>query len=96
MNKEDGATLARNTLQDTPAPAADAPTITGLVKNSGRITGYQLSNGQTVDKEQGVEMAKQGGLQGVGVSTRNGNEYLKSVPDGTENNNLSNLPSVTM
>ena len=56
---------------------------------------YQLSNGQTVDKEEGVALAKQGGIQGVGVSERYGNEYLKSVPDGTESNNLSNLPSVS-
>ncbi len=39
-------------------------------------------------------LARQGEIKGVGVASRNGNEYLKSLPDGTENNNLSNLPSV--
>ena len=36
-----------------------------------------------------------GDIQGVGVAHRKDSEYLKSLPDGTENNNLSNLPSVT-
>ena len=54
-----------------------------------------LENGQTLSKEAGVELARQGGIRGVGISSRNGNEYLKSLPDGTENNNLANLPSVS-
>ena len=64
------------------------------MKKSGRITGYQLSDGATVSKEEGVAMAKAGEIQGVGIAHRKDSEYLKSLPDGTENNNLSNLPSV--
>ena len=48
-----------------------------------------------MSKEEGVELAKQGGIQGVGVAVRNGTEYLKSLPDESEGNNLDNLPSVT-
>ena len=48
-----------------------------------------------MSKEEGVELAKQGGIQGVGVATRKGTEYLKSLPDDREDNNLDNLPSVT-
>lgn len=33
--------LARNTLDDIPAPKSNAKEIIGLTKNSGRITGYQ-------------------------------------------------------
>jgi len=73
----------------------DAAEITALVKEGGRVKGYQLSNGQTLDKDEAVALAKQGGIMGVGISERNGNEYLKSIPDGTENNNLSSLPSVS-
>lgn len=40
-------------------------------------------------------MAKAGEIQGVGVAHRKDSEYLKSLPDGTEKNNLGNLPSVS-
>ena len=82
-------------LKDIPQPNADAQQITALVKEDGRITGYQLSDGRVLDKEEGVQLAKQGGIRGVGVATRNGTEYLKSLPDEDEGNNLGNLPSVT-
>jgi len=42
-----------------------------------------------------VDMAKHGEIQGVGIAHRKDSEYLKSLPDGTENNNLGNLPSVS-
>lgn len=87
--------LPMQTLKDVPQPNADAKQITALVKESGRITGYQLSDGRVLNKQEGVQLAKQGGIRGVGVATRNGNEYLKSLPDEEEGNNLSNLPSVS-
>ena len=40
-------------------------------------------------------MAKTGDIKGVGIAHRKDSEYLKSLPDGTEGNNLSNLPSIT-
>ena len=93
--KELGAELAYAALDDVPTPKADAKEIIGLVKSSGKITGYRLSNGATVSKEEGVAMAKAGDIKGVGVAHRKDTEYLKSLPDGTENNNLGNLPSVS-
>lgn len=90
-----GISLAMNTLDDIPTPSADAKDIVGLVKHSGKISGYQLSDGTTVTKEEGVAMAKQGQINGVGVAHRKGNEYLKSLPDNNENNNLGNLPSIS-
>lgn len=93
--KELGAELAYAALDDVPTPKADAKEIVGLVKSSGRITGYQLSNGSTVSKEEGVAMAKAGDIKGVGIAHRKDSEYLKSLPDGTEDNNLGNLPSVS-
>ncbi len=94
-NKELGAKLAYAALDEVPTPKSDAKEIVGLVKSSGKITGYQLSDGETVSKEQGVAMAKAGEIQGVGVAHRKDSEYLKSLPDGTEGNNLGNLPSVS-
>jgi hypothetical protein len=87
--------LPMNALNEIPTPNADAQSITALQKESGRVTGYQLSDGRVIDKAEAVNLAKEGGIQGVGISNRNGNEYLKSLPDDTENNNLSNLPSVS-
>ena len=87
--------LARNTLDDIPMPKSDAKEIIGLVKSGGRVTGYQLSDGATVSKQEGVDLAKEGGIKGVGIAHRKDTEYLKSLPDGTENNNLNNLPSIS-
>lgn len=97
MNKEQsvGPELAMNAFDDIPEAKSNAKDIVGLVKSSGRITGYQLSDGNTVSKEHGVEMAKNGEIRGVGIAHRKDSEYLKSLPDGDEGNNLGNLPSVS-
>ena len=54
-----------------------------------------LSDNSIVEKHQAVDMAKQGQIAGVGIAHRGDTEYLKSIPDGSENNNLGNLPSVS-
>lgn len=94
-NNTFAATLAYAALDEVPTPKEDAKEIVGLVKSGGKVTGYQLSDGTAVSKEEGVSMAKSGDIQGVAVAHRKDTEYLKSLPDGSENNNLSNLPSVT-
>lgn len=95
MQSTDLSKLPMMALKDIPTPNADAAHIVALVRESGRTAGYQLSDGRTVSKEEGVEIARQGGIRGVGIATRNKSEYLKSLPDGSEENNLGNLPSVT-
>lgn len=87
--------LAKNTLDDIPQPRSDAKEITGLLKQSGKINGYQLSDGTVVNKEEGVRMAKEGEIKGVGIAHRGDTEYLKAVPDDSENNNLGSLPSIS-
>jgi len=94
-NHQDLSALPKMAMKEIPTPNADAEHITALVKEGGRLVGYQLSSGRILSKAQGVELAKQGGIHGVGVSERDGNEYLKSIPDGTESNNLNSLPSIT-
>ena len=91
----DGQELAKQTLDQIPQANANAKRIIGLVKEGGRITGYQLSDETFVSKPEAVSMAKQGQIAGVGIAHRRDTEYLMSIPDGTENNNLSNLPSVS-
>lgn len=97
MDKENSIAkkLPMMAFDEVPTPREDAKSITALVKKGGRVTGYQLSDGTVLNKEEGVELAKQGGIRGVGIANRKGNEYLKSIPDETENNNLSSLPSIT-
>lgn len=90
-----GKELVKQTLDQIPRPDANAKRIVGLVKEGGRITGYQLSDSSIVEKQQAVDMAKQGRIAGVGIAHRKGTEYLKAIPDGSENNNLGNLPSVS-
>lgn len=90
-----GKNLAYAALDEIPTPQADAKEIVGLVKSGGKITGYQLSDGQMVSKQEGVAMAKNGEIHGVGIAHRKNSEYLKALPDGKEDNNLSNLPSVS-
>ena len=90
-----GQKLVKQTLDPIPQASSNAKRIIGLVKEGGRITGYQLSDNTVVEKQQAVNMAKQGQISGVGIAHRGDTEYLKSIPDGSENNNLGNLPSVS-
>ena len=87
--------LVKNTLDQIPQANANAKRIVGLVKEGGRITGYKLSDETFVSKPDAVTMAKQGQIAGVGIAHRGDTEYLKSIPDGNENDNLGNLPSVS-
>lgn len=69
MLKNDMRTaLPMAAMDDIPDAKPDAKSITGLVKQSGRIVGYQLSDGSTVTKENGVAMAKNGDIKGVGIA----------------------------
>lgn len=97
MNKMNDGTiggLPKNINKEIPTPKADANTITKLVKHSGEVVGYELSNGQQVSKEEGIFLAKHGDIAGVAVAQRKGEEYLRTLPDGKEGNNLSSLPTV--
>ena len=76
-----------------PVPNKDAKTIMKLIRTNGKISGYQLSDGTVLSKADGVALAKQGGIRGVAIASRNGSEYLRSIPDGKECNNLGDLPS---
>lgn len=91
----DGNDLVKNTLDQIPQANPDAKKIVGLVKEGGRITGYQLSDETFVAKPEAVAMAKQGKIAGVGIAHRGDTEYLKAIPNGNENDNLGNLPSVS-
>lgn len=87
--------LVKNTLDQIPQADPNAKRIVGLIKEGGRITGYKLSDETFVSKPDAVFMAKQGQIAGVGIAHRGDTEYLKAIPNGDENDNLGNLPSVS-
>ena len=91
----DNQHLVKNTLDQIPQANSNAKRIVGLVKEGGKVTGYQLSDNSIVEKQQAVNMAKQGQIADVGIAHRGDTEYLKSIPNGSENDNLGNLPSVS-
>lgn len=94
MEEKLSSILPKAALDDIPTPKNDAVSITGLVKQKGKITGYQLSDDRIVSREDGIALAKAGEIKGVGIAHRKDTEYLKSIPDDNENNNLSSLPTV--
>ena len=89
--------LSKSINRPSEAPKSDALEITGVVKHGSRIVGYELSNGHQIDKNAAVQMAKDGEIKGVGVSVyKTGEEYVRSLPDDNESNNLSSLPVITI
>ncbi|MVB11047.1 hypothetical protein CAFE_17490 [Caprobacter fermentans] len=92
---ENNGPLPKAINEFTPEPEADALSITGLVKASGKITGYQLSDGRKVTRDEGVHLARENKIRGVAVAVKKGTEYLRSLPDGSEDNNLGSLPTVS-
>lgn len=90
-----GSTLAKMSIKETPMPNANAKEITALIKDNGRVVGYQLNGNEILEKAAAISLAKQGGIKNIGIAVNQGNEYLKSLPDNTESNNLSNLPSIS-
>lgn len=94
MNETLRTELPKLAFDDIPKPNADAVRITGLVKQHGRIQGYQLSDERIISRDEGVAMAKAGEIRGVGIAHRKDTEYLKALPDDSETNNLSSLPTV--
>lgn len=94
MDQELSSALPKAAMDQIPTPNENAVSITGIVKKRGRISGYQLSDDRIVSREEGVALAKAGEIKGVGIAHRKETEYLKSIPDDTESNNLSSLPTV--
>lgn len=88
--------LANNTNLVVSEGNSEARDITKLIKQSGDVVGYELSDGSHVSVAEAVNLAKQNALNHVGVSvSKGGEEYIRSLPDGDESNNLGNLPSIS-
>ncbi|PHV71189.1 hypothetical protein CS063_05720 [Sporanaerobium hydrogeniformans] len=99
IEKEESQTLSfPHTVNKVVSEGGEnAKEITKLVKQDGKVIGYELSNGQHISVAEAISMAKNNELQHVGVSTsKDGSEYIRSLADGDESNNLGNLPSITL
>lgn len=94
-HSQDMKSMPLSTFVCIPTPKADAQQVVALVKKSGKVIGYQLADSRIISREDAVKLARSDGLQGVGVSIIHGKEYLKSLPDSTDVNNLSSLPTIT-
>lgn len=86
--------LPENINKEIPTPNSNAESISKLIKESGEVVGYELSSGERISKEQAISLAKSGGILDIAVATRNGEEYLRTLPDGKDGNNLSSLPTI--
>jgi len=69
--------------------------IVKVRKNAdGDITNVLTSTGEEVDVSKAVALAKIGTVESVIVGkNRNGNDVIKSSPNGTKEDNLDNLPT---
>nr|WP_035120085.1 DUF3892 domain-containing protein [Cohnella panacarvi] len=69
--------------------------VTAVRKNGdGDIVELKLSSGQVVGYKEAQQMAKADQIENVNVfKGRDGDEHLRSNPDGREDNNLDNLPT---
>lgn len=85
----------KNTLDNIPEARTDAKSITGLVKENGKVTGYRLSDDSVINKADAIEMAEMGKISGVGIAHNGDTQYLKAIPNDNENDNLGNLPSIS-
>lgn len=85
----------KNTLDDIPQSEPGAKKITALVRKDREVIGYKLSDNSVVKKQDAIAMARNGEIHGVGIAHKGDTEYLKSIPNGKESDNLGNLPSIT-
>ena len=72
--------LTRFKRGEKPAITLNIPMVSAIMQS---VSGEKLA----------IALAKQGGIRGVAIASRNGSEYLRSLPDGTASNNLGDLPS---
>lgn len=75
---------------------SNSTSIIKVKKNSeGDITDVMLENGNVYSINEAITMARDGLIEGVNVSrAKSGREYLRSDPNGTEKDNLDNLPTM--
>lgn len=73
----------------------ETASIVKVRKNKdGDITDVMLNNGNIYSINEAIMMARDGLIEGVNSGrAKNGREFLRSDPNGTEKDNLDNLPT---
>jgi len=73
----------------------ETASIVKVRKNKdGDITDVMLNNGNIYSINEAIMMARDGLIEGVNLGrAKNGREFLRSDPNGTEKDNLDNLPT---
>lgn len=71
------------------------PHVIAVRKNGdGDIIRLRLSNGNEVDYLVAQRLAAQGEIENVQLlKGRDGDQHLRSIPDGDKSNNLDNMPN---
>lgn len=74
---------------------SDKSKIIKVKKNhEGDITDVMLENGNVYSIDEAIMMTNDGLIEGVNVSkSKNGREYLRSNPNGKDEDNLDNIPT---
>ncbi|MFT8313855.1 MAG: DUF3892 domain-containing protein [Clostridium sp.] len=74
---------------------SDKSKILKVKKNSqGDITDVMLENGSVHSIEEAITMTRNGDIDGVNIGkAKNGREFLRSNPNGDENDNLDSKPT---
>lgn len=81
-------------FDEIPKFRKDAKEITRIIKKGNQIVGYELAGEMRISKEEAISMAKSGEIKNVGIAHKKDTVYLKSIPDPTGKNNLSNLATL--
>ena len=73
---------------------SDKSKVIKVKKNSqGDITDVMLENGNVYSIDETIMMVKDGLIEGINIGkSKNGREYLRSNPNGDEDDNLDNKP----
>lgn len=85
--------LPKMAFDKIPEEKKNAKKITKLIKDKNKVVGYEIAGEFDVSKEKAIQMAEAGEIKNVGIAHKKSTKYLKSLPDGNDNNNLSSLPS---
>lgn len=74
---------------------SDKSKILKVKKNGqGDITDVMLENGSVHSIEEAITMTRNGDIDGVNIGkAKNGREFLRSNPNGDENDNLDSKPT---
>ncbi len=80
-------------MENVNQSAAQEEVVAVMKNGDGDIVELKLTSGRVVDYKTAQSMVKNNEIQNLNVfKGRDGDEHLRSNPDGRKDNNLDNLP----